>query len=80
MKTVPPWGRYFGCPVTEEMYFLELFVRDMLQSVGLVPSVREDVKRNLATNREGKPVVRKFILQDFDESSSEAVFLRMDQM
>lgn len=61
------------------MYFFESFVCDMPQSVCFIPAVREDVERNLPADGVGEAVVGKFILQDFDERSSKAVLLGVNE-
>jgi hypothetical protein len=47
--------------VAEEMDFSETVVFDTVQSVGLVPTMRENIERDLAPNREGQPVVGKLL-------------------
>jgi hypothetical protein len=61
------------------MYFLETLVCNMLQCVCFIPSVWEDVERNLPANGVGETIVSKFVLQDFDECSSEAVLLGVNE-
>ena len=57
------------------MDLLELFVRNMLQTEGLVPAIREDVKRDLSANREGEAVVRELLPEHIDECNADSMFL-----
>lgn len=49
------------CFVTEEMDFSEPAVFDMVQCIGFVPTMRENVERDFAPNRVGQPVVSKLL-------------------
>jgi hypothetical protein len=61
--------------VPKEVYFLEALARDVLQGVGLVPSVGKDIERDLPADGVGDPVVGEFVLQDLDERGAEPVLL-----
>jgi hypothetical protein len=57
------------------MYLLEALARDVVQGVGFVPSVGEDIEGDLPADGVGEPVVGEFVLQDFDERGAEPVLL-----
>lgn len=57
------------------MNLLKLLVCDMVEAVGFVPAVRENIKRNLSADRVGKAVVRELLLQNLDERFSDVGFL-----
>lgn len=78
-RSVDPVRAHLVGLVPEEMYFFKALVCDVLQGVGLVPSVGEDVERDLPADGVGEPVVGEFILQDFDERGSEPVLLGRSQ-
>jgi hypothetical protein len=61
------------------MDFLEPLGCNMVQRVCFIPSVWKDIKRNLPANGVGEAVVGEFILEDFDECSSEAVLLGVNE-
>lgn len=68
-------ARYLVRLVTEEMNLLEALVLHMPQAIGLVPAGGEDVERYLPTDREGKVVIGKLLLQDFYEGNPDAMDL-----
>lgn len=61
--------------VTEKVDLREVLVFDMTQAVRLVPTVWEDVKGDLAADREREAVVGELLLEDFDEGLADARFL-----
>src|SRR5712671_2642198 len=67
-------GIYLERFIPEEVDLFKTFVLDMSERVGLVPAIWENVKRDLATNREGQAIVCKFLLQDFDKCCSQTVY------
>lgn len=50
------------CFVTKEMNLFEPFVFDVFQCIGLVPTVREYIKRDLTANRKGETILGEFFL------------------
>lgn len=69
-------SKYLERFISEEVDLFETFVLDVSERVGLVPAIWENVKRDLATNRERQAVVGKFLLQDLDKSCSHTVYLK----
>lgn len=63
------------CLISEEMDLLKLLICDMVEAVGLVPAVREDVERDLSADRVGETVVWELLLQNLDERFSDVGFL-----
>lgn len=64
------------CFVSEEMNLFKPFVFYMSKCVRLVPPNREYVKWDLTADRKLQAVICEFLFQNFDESGSNAVFLR----
>ena len=64
--------------VAKEVDFLEVFVSHVLQAVSLVPSSRENVKRDLATNGVSQAEVWELFLQGINELFSDFVLLVED--
>lgn len=56
--------------VSKEMNFLESFIFDVSQAVGFVPSVREDIKRDLTADGVGQWVIREPFFYRFDKRCS----------
>ena len=69
-------GSYLVCLVTKEMNLLKLLVFHKTQSKGLVPAIREDIKRDLTANGVGKTIIWEFLLQDLYHFGSVAHFLQ----
>ncbi len=61
--------------ISEEMDLLKLLIRDMVEAVGLVPAVREDIERDLSAYGVGEAVVWELLLQNLDERFSDVGFL-----
>jgi hypothetical protein len=55
-------GLYLERLVSEEVDFLKAFILDMSERIGLVPTIWEDVKRDLTTDRKRQAIVRKSFL------------------
>jgi hypothetical protein len=73
-------GIYLERFISEEVDLFKPFVLDVSERVGLVPAIWENVKRDLATNRESQAIVCKFLLHDLDKSCSHAVYLKKLQL
>lgn len=73
-------GIYLERFISEEVDLFKTFVLDVSERVGLVPAIWENVKRDLATNRERQAIVFKFLLQDLDKSCSHTVYLKKLQL
>lgn len=61
--------------ISEEVDLFETFALDVSECVRLVPSIWESVKRDLTTNSKRQAIVCKFLLQDFDKSCSDTMYL-----
>ena len=61
--------------ISEEMYFFELLVHDVLQAERLVPSIGEDIKGNLAAYREREAVVRELLSQHLHKGGANTMLL-----
>ena len=66
--------------ISKEVDLFKPFVLDVSERVGLVPTIWENVKRDLATNSERQAIVWKFLLQDLDKSCSHTVYLKKLQL
>ena len=62
--------------VTEEVDLLEAFVRNMVQTEGFVPAIREDVERDLATDCKCEAKVCELLLQHLDECLTDTMLLK----
>ena len=69
-------GTYLERFISEEVDLFKTFVLDVSERVGLVPTSWENVKRDLAANRERQAIVCKFLLQDLDKGCSHTVYLK----
>lgn len=47
----------------------------VLQAVGFVPSIREDVDADLTSNRKGEAIRGKLFLESFNKCTSDSMFL-----
>jgi hypothetical protein len=56
------YGLYLERLVSEEVDFLKAFILYMSKGIGLVPTIWEDVKGYLATDRDCQAIVRKSFL------------------
>ena len=63
--------------VAKEVDLFESLGLDELQTVRLVPAVREDVKRDLAADRECEAVVCEFFAKHIDEILADVVDLAL---
>lgn len=61
--------------IAEEMDFGEALVLDVVQGIGFVPTVRENIKRDLPSDRKGQPIISKLLPEDPDEFFSDSFFL-----
>lgn len=73
-------GTYFERFISKEVDLFKTFVFDVSERVCLVPTIWENVKRDLATNIERQAIVCKFLLQDLDKSCSHTVYLKKLQL
>lgn len=62
--------------VTKEMNLLEPLVHYVSQRIRFVPSMREDIKRYLASDRVCQAVIGKLFPKNLHERRSDAVFLK----
>lgn len=69
-------GIYLERFISEEVDLFKAFVLDVSERVGLVPAIWENVKRDLAADRERQAIVCKFLLQGLDKSCSHTVYLK----
>ena len=58
---------YLKCFVTKEVNFFEAFILDVLQAVCFIPTMREDIKRYLATDRERQTEMGELLAQNLYE-------------
>jgi hypothetical protein len=63
------------CLIAKEVDCLELLVLHVIQAIGLVPPMWENVKGYLAADRVRQAVVRELLLQDADKLCADAGFL-----
>ena len=61
--------------IAEEMDFGEGLVLDVVQGIGFVPTVRENIKRDLPSDRKGQPIISKLLPEDLDKFFSDSFFL-----
>ena len=71
-------GIYLDRLISEEVNLFKTFVLDVPESVGLVPAVWENVKRDLTTNGKRQTIICKFLLQDLNKSCSHTVDLKRE--
>jgi hypothetical protein len=62
--------------ITKEVDLFKAFVLDVPERVGLVPTMWENIERDLATNRKCQAIVCKFFLQDLDKGGSHTMDLK----
>ena len=79
-----PWmGKYLKVVaaresfITKEMNFIIFAFRDVVKAIRFIPSLRENVKRNLAPNRVGQVQIDELIFQDIDHCLPNFVNLRV---
>jgi len=65
--------------VAKEMNFVKSFISNTPQSVGLVPAMREDIERDLATDGKGQVIIAKLFLENLDEISPPPMLLERSQ-
>jgi hypothetical protein len=61
--------------VAKEMYFGEGPVFHVVQGIGLVPTMRENIKRDLSSDRVGQTIISKLLPEDVDELFTNSSFL-----
>lgn len=57
------------------MYFGEAPVFNVVQGIGLVPTMRENIKRDLSSDRVGQTIISKLLPEDVDELFTNSSFL-----
>jgi hypothetical protein len=61
--------------IPKEMNFGEALILNVVQGIGFVPTVRENIKRDLPSDRKGQPIISKILLKNVDEFFSNPSFL-----
>jgi len=61
--------------ITEEVNLVEILVFKPTKSVRLVPTTRENIKWELATDSESQSIIREFFLEDLNKFCSIAILL-----
>jgi len=61
--------------VTEEVNLVEIFVFKSTKSVRLVPTTRENIKWELATDSKSQSIIREFFPEDLNEFCSITILL-----
>lgn len=67
--------KYLVRLVAEEVDLIKMLILNVAQAVRLVPSVRENVEGNLATNSVCERIIRESFLQGLDEGCADTRFL-----
>jgi len=61
--------------IAEEVNLVEIFVLKSTKSVRLVPTTRENIKWELATDSESQAIIREFFPEDLNEFCSITILL-----
>ena len=61
--------------VSEEVNLFETLVFDVAQTIGLIPSSGEDIKRDLTADGVGEVIVSKFLPEDLYKGSPDTMDL-----